>query len=126
MRLLLYLFVVSSIVGCSLSDNSPVVIGKDTLQNKTIIQLEMRGGGATGKDVIWVKKVSNSEENYIGKIEWYLNGFDSKISQVNDSLITVRLTDTATVWKGKFRDFVINLNNKVQFNDGSMYADSTY
>jgi hypothetical protein len=86
----------------------------------------MRGGGATGKDVIWVKKVTNSEENYIGKIKWYLNGFDSKISQVNDSLIQVRLTDTATIWKGKFRDFTINLNNRVHFNDGSMYTDSTY
>lgn len=114
MKQLLYLLGIFFITGCLFSGNSSTIIAKDTLKNNTVIELEMHGGGATALDVIWVKKSTNTEEHYIGKIDWYLNGFDSKISPVNDSLINVRLTDTVT-WKGQFRDFIFNLNKKVHF-----------
>jgi hypothetical protein len=115
MKQLLSLLGVGLITSCSISGSDSKIIGKDTLKNNTVIQLEMRGGGATAPDVIWVKKVTDTEENYVGKIKWYLNGFESKISQVNDSIIKVRLTDTVTIWKGQLRDFTISLNNRVNF-----------
>ena len=124
MKSFIFTTIICFFIGCSFDDGLTKV-GEQSLKDKSIIELCMRGGGATDIDVIWVRKTTGTNQKFIGRIKWYLNGFDTKIWQVNDSLIKVRLTDTIN-WKGTFRDFTLNLNNKVEPNDGSMYADSTY
>ncbi len=97
-----------------------------TLKDGSIITLYYLGRGATAQDVIWVTKSSKNKKKYIGKFKWF-DDKSSKINiwQINDTLIKIRLTDT-TIWKGVFTDFTINLNNKIETNDGSLYADSSY
>jgi hypothetical protein len=108
---------------CSDADDFTLV-GQATIKDNEHIELLYRGGGATAPDIIWVQKTSNNQKTFIGKIKWYQDSYESKIWQVNDSIIKVRLTDTST-FKGQFRDFTLNLNNRIYPNDGSMFADST-
>ena len=96
-------------------------IGKLVLGNGDQIELLYRGGGATASDVIWVQKTSNSKDSFIAKINYHKK-IQAKLWQINDSIIIVRLIDTA-FFKGKFRDFRLNLNKRIYPNDGSPYAE---
>ena len=104
--------------------NDFILVGRETLKDSQQIELLFRAGGATDRDVIWIQKTLNNQKSYIGRIKGD-DRYKFKIWQENDSIIKIRLTDTLNI-SGKFRDFKINLNNRIYPNDGSMYADSTY
>ena len=126
-RILMRYFVplIAAFIFSSCSDTDDfTLVGQATINDNDHIELLYRGGGATAPDIIWVQKTSNNQKNFIGKIKWFQGGYESKIWQINDSIIKVRLTDTL-IFKGKFRDFTLNLNNRILPNDGSMFADST-
>jgi hypothetical protein len=96
------------------------VMAKCILRSGDVIELKYRGGGATAPDVIWVyKKTRNKKNIIIGKIQ----GTDSEhatISEIDSNRIKIRLTDTLFK-KAQFRDYIINLNNRIGRNDGSPY-----
>jgi len=101
-------------------------INKKALNDSTDIELYYGGGGATAPDVIWVRRIVKNKQQYIGKIKWSgTEWYKTDIEQVNDTLIKIRITDTLN-WKGRFREFIISINNRIEPNDGSMYADGTY
>jgi len=112
--------------GClDLGKSEDILIGKQLIKDGSVIELYAGGGGATAPDVVWVKRNPSNKGEYIGKIKWGLFEAESKIWQISDSIIKIRFTDTS-IFKGKFRDYTINIYNKVRPHDGSLYADSTY
>jgi hypothetical protein len=79
--------------------------------------------GATIPDVTWIRKVlKNGDSYFIGKIKAVFAGDKVTISQLSNTIIKIRFTDT-TIWKGQFRDFTINLNKRIELNDDSPYSE---
>jgi len=95
------------------------------LKDHSVIELYYSGGGATADDIIWIRKISENKKKYIGRIKWVGSNDKINIDEINDTIINIRITDTI-IYKGKFREFKVNTNNKIEPNDGSMFADSTY
>ncbi|MFT3910916.1 MAG: hypothetical protein QM737_15970 [Ferruginibacter sp.] len=122
MKYLIFVFTFF-ICGCWFEMTMKKVYTKQ-LKDNSIIEVYYSGGGATADDIIWIRKISGNKKKYIGKIKWADN-YQIDIYEINDSLINIKFTDT-TIYKSKFREFKINTNNKIEPNDGSMFADSTY
>ena len=101
-----------------------VTIATKILKDRSVIQLDYRGGGATASDVIWVsKKDKDSNKILIGKLKWFKEGYTTDIFQITDSTISIKFVDTS-VFKGTVTFFDINLKDTIHYNDGSEYATS--
>jgi len=128
MKILIYLIISLVFYSCipaRFEDNLEKIATKN-LNDSTVVELLYGGGGATDIDVIWVAKIVKNKQHFIGKIKWPgTDWYKADISQISDSLIKIRFTDTLH-WKGTITEFKINTQNTIKPNDGSMYADSTY
>ncbi len=94
-----------------------------SLSNGERIEVYYVGYGATTSDVIWIAKINNNKRNIVGKIKDFDFTFKINLNQINDSIIRLRFTDT-TNFTGIYNDFFINLNNRIEPNDGSPYNEN--
>lgn len=96
------------------------------LKNGDGIELEYSIGsalGATTPDVTWIKKIKKNGDGYlVGKIKAVFDHDRINIFQINDTIIKIRFTDT-TMWKGQFRDYIVNINKRIELNDNSSYIE---
>ena len=125
MKHYVYLLIIFFLYSCHLFTKVEILMGESTLKNGDIIKVKFVGYGATTPNVVLVtKKSKNNKESTIGKI---LN-YDSKnivtIKEIDSRYINVRLTDTSYSERLS-NDFLIDLNNKIEPNDGSPYTHDT-
>ncbi len=125
MKYFISVIIICSLNSCFRFGKNEVLMAKHILTDGTIIEIRYIGYGATTPSVVWASKKPKNEKNIIiGKILNFNDRNKVNITQVDNGHINIRLTDTI-IFKGKFNDFFIDLNNKIEPNDGSPYATDT-
>ena len=89
------------------------LLGKYKMNNNSTIELHYIGLGATTKDIIEVRKKTADSITLVAKIEGFNDTYKVEMKSIDDTLLKIIFTDTID-FKGKSRDFIINLNEKVK------------
>lgn len=97
-------------------------MGNYILPNGNVITLRCIGTGATAPDVVWVHESLKDTQVIVGKIEGFNDHWKATVYNIDTNHIKIRFTDTIGV-RGGFRDFIIDLNNRITMNDDSPYNE---
>lgn len=114
-----YIFFLLLITSCSLFINEKLIFRK-ILNNGTVLELYYTGGGATDSDIIWIKKVTkDGRKTRIGKIKDFT--VSDKVNVIEVDSNHVALSFVVSYFPQHPVIFLIDLNNKIERNDGSPF-----
>ena len=82
------------------------------INDTTSIELYYVNLGATSSNLIHIRRKVPGQEKNIAIIKGFDDTYLIDIKQVDDSILNITFTDTSSYWKGKSRDFLVNINNK--------------